>query len=60
MGEMGETGAAMRKPFIEDLSTVSTIEEPKPQWTVYYEQCQVLLHGVEDLSTFLVNEGRRC
>jgi len=42
----------MKKPFIEDASTVSTIEEPKPQWIAYFEECQILLKAVEDLSNW--------
>ena len=55
---MGET---MKKPFIdEDLSTVNTIEQPKPRWIVQYEECQIILKGVEDLRRqMLSNQNKR-
>ena len=56
-----DMNSTIKKPFIEeDLSTVNTIEEPKPQWKIHYEECQSLLLGVDDLSTISVIKGRRC
>ena len=52
--------STIKKPFIEeDLSTVNTIEEPKPRWKVQYEECQALLLGVDDLSKpGVIKEGK--
>jgi len=33
-----DMNSTIKKPFIEeDLSTVNSIEEPKPQWKIHYE-----------------------
>lgn len=50
----------MKKPFIEDLSTVNTIETPKPTWIVQFEKGQTLLRGVEELSTLSFTKEKKC
>ena len=40
----------MKQPFIEELSTVSTMDSAKPQWMAHLEECQSLLRAVEELS----------
>ncbi len=47
---MVERGEGMKQPFIEQLSTVSTMDSAKPQWMAHLEDCQALLKAVEQLS----------
>lgn len=47
---MVERGEGMKQPFIEQLSTVSTMDSAKPQWMAHLEECQALLKAVEELS----------
>jgi hypothetical protein len=58
--ELVDQSAAMKKPFIEDLSSVSTIDSAKPQWMAHHEECQQLLRAVEELSKGGDMQDARC
>lgn len=51
---------SLRKPFVEDLSSVSTMDSAKPQWMAHHEECVQLLRAVEELRTGRWMQGARC
>lgn len=50
----------MKKPFMEDLSSVSTMDSPRPQWMAHYDECQQLLKAVEELRKIKMIKVERC
>lgn len=45
--EMVEHNENLKKPFIEEFSSVSTMDNAKPQWMAHFEECQNLLKAVD-------------
>lgn len=58
--EMTTNIPSLKKPLVDELSSVSTMDSAKPQWMAHHEECLQLLRAVEELSKHIGMQDDRC